>query len=309
MNHHTTAFGGAKRIAIVGTAPSWNLTPWHDPTLAIYSLNDAYRIKGFQRADFWADIHPLDKYHFIPSVPDGQPPPAIFAHQIPSDHYVRPAGHLDWLATQTMPVYLHPDHATQLPASATWPQARPFPKAAIEAHFGRYFTSTPGWMLAQAVLEGAREIHIYGIHLSTEQEYFDQRPNFEFLIGCVLGRGKRRLSVKDGLRRYETNDGVIVLPEASPVLSATFQYAFEPAPRKKLEPLKWEVHKAQCKVQRVMTALRSSAWGLATIQDPQPDGTMKPRRARVSTLQQELIAYEALLGDCQDILRRAHQEL
>src|SRR5581483_6102813 len=208
-----------RRIAIVGTAGSWRQAPFDDPSVEIWSLNDAYRIPGFGRADRWYDFHPLDKYFFVDAPAEG-PAPQIFAHQIPPDQYLRPAGHLDWLATQPCPKFLHPDFATQLPAAATWPHVHPFPKAAIEAHFGRYFTSSPGWMLAHAVLEGVTDIAIYGIHLSTEHEYIDQRPNFEFLIGCVLGPGKRSVTQAHGVRIYETAHGRITLPERSPVLSA-----------------------------------------------------------------------------------------
>jgi len=296
-----------ERVAIVGTAATWTLTPWQDPGLAILSLNDAYRLKGFQRADAWYDLHPAHKYFFVPDPVEGQPHPPVFAHQIPIDQYVRPASHQDWLAAQTMPVWLHPDHATQYPPSATWPAARAFPKAAIEAHFGRYFTSTPAWMLAHAVVQGATEVHIYGIHLATEHEYIDQRPGFEYLIGCVLGRGKQTITVKDHLRRYETQDGLIVLPEDSPVLSATFQYAFEPSPRKQLEPLRWEMHKAQVKRERTIQALKLAKWywPWSVVDDPKPDGTVEKRRVHTSTLQTELWQYDALTQDCQERLARA----
>ena len=240
-----------KRIAIVGTAQSWSLTPWTDPGLEISSLNDAYRLKGFVRADRWYDFHPLDHFFYPPK--DQQ----VFAHQVPPGYYVRPAEHLQWLASQTIPVYLHPDYQTQLPEAKNWRHARPFPKAAIEQEFGQYFTSSPAWMMAQAVMEGYREIHIYGIHLATENEYIEQRPNFEFLIGRVLGPSRITKTVNDGLRRYETQDGLIVLPEASPILASDFQYAFEPRPRAKLEPLKWELHKIGVKQQRIVMQLRN----------------------------------------------------
>lgn len=296
-----------ERVAIIGTAPSWRMMPWHDLTLAALSLNDAYQMDGFERADEFYDFHPLDRFFFVPELPAGQKA-VIHAHTIPPGHYVRPAKHLDWLATQTIPVWLHPDHATQLPASATWPSARPFPKAAIEAEFGRYFTSSPAWMLAHAIMRGAKEIHIYGIHLSTEQEYIEQRPNFEYLMGRVLGRGKLKTTVSDGLRRYETPDGLIVLPEASPVLGSNFQYAFEVSPRKALEPLKWNAHKAQVKRERRVTALKTAnPWvPFVTFEEPGEDGTITKRRMLTSTLQQELWYYDALLADCQEQLARAH---
>ncbi len=55
-----------KRCAIVGTAESWKDTPWDDPSLEIWSLNDAYSLNGFQRADRWFELHPTDKFYFRP---------------------------------------------------------------------------------------------------------------------------------------------------------------------------------------------------------------------------------------------------
>lgn len=273
-----------ERYCLVGTAPSWQRTPWHDKGLWIGSLNDAYQMKDFGRFDEWTDFHPLDHFYHPPKDAKG-----VYAHQVPAGYYVRPADHLLWLkqTAQTKRVWLHPDYLTQHPDAATWPEARPFPKAEIEAAFGRYFTSSPSWMLAQAVLEGAREIHIYGIHLSTEHEYVEQRPGFEFLIGRVLGPSKLTTTVKDGLRRYETQDGIVVLPEASPVLSSNFQYAFEPRPRAKLEPLKWDVHRYAIKRERAVKALQTAPW-----------------YARTAALQDELWRADAYLADAQDQLAR-----
>jgi hypothetical protein len=296
----------ARRVAIVGTADSWSQAPFGDPSAEIWSLNDAYRLPGFVRADRWYDFHPLDKYHYVEEV-DGKAP-VVYAHQIPADKYLRPATHLDWLAKQPFPKFLHPDFAAQHPDAATWPNVHPFPRKEIEAHFGRYFTSSPGWMLAHAVMEGVRDIEIYGIHLATEHEYIDQRPNFEFLIGCVLGAGPRTMTEQGGLRVYQSADGRIVLPERSPVLSAGFQYAFEPSPRKQLEPLRWELHKAQVKLTRRMEALKTITpfWPCVTVQEPDDanPGQVVPVRKTISTVQQEIWHYEALVGDCRDALSR-----
>jgi hypothetical protein len=68
----------------------------------------------------------------------------VWAHQVPPGYYVRPSTHLEWLKTRAVPVFLHPDYQTQHPDAATWAHAQPFPKAEIEAYFGRYFTSSPG---------------------------------------------------------------------------------------------------------------------------------------------------------------------
>ena len=271
-----------QRCAIVGTAQSWSQTPWTDPGLEIWSLNDAYRLTGFGRADRWYDFHPLDHFHFVD---EGHAP--VYAHQVPAGYYVRPKTHLEWLGQQQIPVFLHPDYLTQYPAAAAWHHARPFPKATIEAAFGRYFTSSPAWMLAQAVLEGYREIHIYGIHLATEQEYLEQRPNFEFLIGRVLGPGPVDYQVAAGLRTYRTAHGTIVLPEASPILSSDFQYAFQPRPRAALAPLQWELHKIGVKHARAIDQLKRRPWW----QSPAP-------------IRQELARLEAWRADVQDQMHR-----
>jgi hypothetical protein len=290
-----------QRYAIVGTAGSWKQTPFTDPSVRIASLNDAYRLKGFIRADEWFDFHPLNKFFHT----KGQ---MVYAHQIPPGHYCRPDDHLAWLGqqAQTIPVYLHPDYLTQHPEANDWPNAKPFPKAEVEAHFGRYFTSSPGWMLAKAVMEGYRDIAIYGIHLSTEHEYIEQRPNFEYLIGCVLGPGKKRVSVHDGLRYYESENGRIVLPEASPVLQSDFQYAFEPRPRSFLEPVKWELHKLSLKHQRRVDALKRKPWYHPLVSYQEVDGDGKPlvRKVLASTVQQEILYLEAAILDRQHELRR-----
>jgi len=276
-----------ERVAIVGTAASWQNTPWTDTGLSIISLNDAYKLPGFVRANAWFDMHPLDRfYHPTP----GQ---QVFAHQVPSGYYVRPADHLAWLGTQVVPTYLHPQYREQHPAAATWAHARPFPRAEIEDYFGYaagtdekyYSTSSPAWMLALALLQGAREVHVYGIHLSTQREYIEQRPNFESLLGRVLGRGKQRVRVVDGMRHYETADGHVVLPDATPIFRADFQYAFEPCPRTAEDPLQWDIHKAQVKQQRAVQALIDRKWYQRT--RPLRDDLARAR-ARMSDAQEAL---------------------
>lgn len=270
------------RIAIVGTAPTWKMTPWTDPGLKIWSLNDAYRLPGFGRADAWYDLHPIDHFYHVQ---EGQG--QVYAHQVPPGHYVRPKDHVQWLAQQVIPVWLHPDYLTQHPEAKTWRHAQAFPREAIQAEFGMYFTSSPAWMMAHAVMQGHKEIHIYGIHLATEHEYIEQRPNFEFLIGRVLGASRMTVKVKDGLRYHETQDGLVVLPEASPILSSDFQYAFEPRPRAHLEPLRWEMHKIGVKQARLIQELRK-----------------KKRWQSARAIDAELARLEARHADVQEQIQR-----
>lgn len=188
-----------RRIAILGTAPTWKLCPWDDPTLEVWCLNDMH-ILNVPRADRWYDLHPLDQMFFRP-----QDRP-VHSHEIPAGFFVRPQGHLEWLKAQTIPVYLQE-------ARPDFPSSRTFPKAEIEAKFGRNFMSSPAWMIGHALLEGVTELHIYGIHLATEWEYLKQKPNMTFLLGLSAGLGVK-----------------VVLPKGCPLLKESHQYAFEPDP-------------------------------------------------------------------------------
>ena len=206
----------SKRCAIVGTAPSWTRTPWDDPSLEIWSLNDAYLCRdgagqGPRRADRWFELHPLDK--FVYRKRDQK---IIFSNQIPPGHYVRPDGHIDWLKSQskTIPVYLQNEPPADWPANA-----RRFPLEAIETEFGVYWASGPSYMVALAIVEGYSEIHVYGIHLATEEEYVHQRPNFEFWLGIARGRGIK-----------------VVMADESPVLKHGWKYGYEPKPHKSEHP-------------------------------------------------------------------------
>ena len=190
-----------KRIAIIGTAPTYKSCPWDDPTLEVWCLNDFWVLKQ-GRADRWFDLHPLDKMHFRDPAKK-----KVFASDIPPGFFVRPQGHVEWLRAQSIPVYVQ--DAAQLGS----PSARTFPKAEIEAKFGQHFASSPAWMIGLALLEGVTELHIYGIHLATEWEYLKQKPNMTFLLGLAVGMGVK-----------------VILPKGCPLLAETHQYAFEDDP-------------------------------------------------------------------------------
>jgi hypothetical protein len=203
-----------KRVAILGTAPTWQQCPWQDPTLEIWGLNDAY-VLGYPRVTAWFDIHNPKHMTFHER---GKPVPA---EEAPIGSYLRPHGHLEWLASRPYPVYVQQ-------ARKDWPTSVTFPKDAVLAYWATFWpwrvdrqgtvspgkdyeVSTPAWMYMWAVMEGYTEIHIYGVHLATEWEYLQQRPNLEFLIGVAAGLGVKT-----------------VLPSVVPICQAKFQYAYEP---------------------------------------------------------------------------------
>jgi hypothetical protein len=209
-----------KRATIVGTAASWTQAPWKDPGTTIVSLNDAYLL-GVPRADEWYELHPIDKFFFRP-----KDKKVIDAATIPPGHYLRPEGHLEKLQemAKTIPVWLQSD------PPAGWPvNAQRLPIEELEATFGQYWASGPAYILMHLFARGFREIGIYGIHLATQQEYIDQRPNFEALIGSLLGPSKQ-VERKDGLRIYRGDPCTIILPESSPIFQHGWKYGYEPRP-------------------------------------------------------------------------------
>lgn len=53
-----------------------------------------------------------------------------------------------------------------------------------------YLTSSPAYMMSQAISEGATEVGIYGVDLAVDNhEYFWQRPCMEAWVGFAKGRG------------------------------------------------------------------------------------------------------------------------
>mgnify|MGYP001473345470 CR=1 FL=1 len=241
-----------KRIAIVGTANSWRDTPWDDPTLEIWGLNDAYTL-GFPRCDRWYELHPIDHFYFRP-LKDR----VVYADDVPHGYYVRPQGHLEWLqqAAKTIPVFLQSD-----PPAGWPPNAQRFPREAVTQAFGTYWASGPAYEVAHAILEGASEIHVYGIHLSTEAEYREQRPQFEHMLGIARGRGIK-----------------IVMATSSPVLKHGWQYGYEPKPA---------MHPAKVKLMHVRHAKGELAAKLVTM----PASKQGPARDRLRRL-------EAMEMDC-----------
>lgn len=234
-----------KRVCITGTAPNYKQTPWTDPTLEIWSINDAYNL-GFPRADRWFELHPFDKMTFRPKTQK-------FVHpkEIPAGHYIRPEGHVEWLKKQaeTIPVYL------QNTPPADWPaNARRFPIEQVQQAFGEdYWASGPSYMLALAVLDGYTEIWITGINLATEAEYREQRPNWEFLLGRLLGPNVTQ-SKKNGFRVYDGHIR-IVLPDDCPILKHGWKYAYEPKPTPTPNPYREELRQARTDKAALVTAL------------------------------------------------------
>jgi hypothetical protein len=270
-----------KRAIIVGTAPSWKKAPWHDLDCTIVGLNDAYAL-NLPRIDEWYELHPFDAMWFKPSAQK-----VVHAKDIPKGAYIRPEGHLQWLRQQAtaIPVWL------QKEPPADWPvNAARLPIEQIEAEFGQYWASGPAYEIAHLYLRGYRSFEIYGIHLSTEAEYRDQRPQLEMLLGRLLGtKVTESRDEARGLRIYQGAEVRIVLPVESPILQHGWKYAYERKPTAPHNPYADELARTQKQKNALVKALVHCPVG----QDKSP-------------MLAELEDLEVIELDCQQMIQRSH---
>ncbi len=70
------------------------------------------------------------------------------------------------------------------------PHSKEYPLDEVIDHFKVcYFSSTPEYMIALAVMWGVEELYYYGINMSVRQEYIQEKPGVEFWTGMAMGRG------------------------------------------------------------------------------------------------------------------------
>lgn len=157
-----------RKIAIVGFAESWKEAPFDDPTVEIWGLNELW--KYLPRWTRWFELHDADTL-------------GVTKRDLTEGEQRR---HLDWLTKQPAdkPIYMQPQFC-----DGRFPGAVPYPLDAMSERFGRYFTSSIGYMLALAISEGATWIGLYGVDLASDTEYPQQRPNAEYFVGLARGMG------------------------------------------------------------------------------------------------------------------------
>lgn len=70
------------------------------------------------------------------------------------------------------------------------PLSEAFPLEECVKEFGLpYFTNTICYMIAYALLKGAREIELYGVNQAGSHEYMEERGGVEYWIGIANGMG------------------------------------------------------------------------------------------------------------------------
>ena len=171
-----------KKVAICGFATNTlHLVPWNDPTFELWGMNQG--AMNFQRkADRWFEMH-LPEY-----TPD-----------------IRDPEYLKFLQNAGVPIYM-------IEAYEDYPTSVRYPIEAAINYLGRdYFMSSVAFMATLAAMEGFQEIHLYGINLAIGDEYFYEKPNAEWVIGVLQGRGIK-----------------VVVPIASSLLKQEYRYGYQP---------------------------------------------------------------------------------
>ncbi len=175
-----------KKVAIVGFTPTRSQAPFSDPEYEVWGENALFVHRDVPRCSRWFDLH-------APEIIDER--------------------RLKFYTQIDVPVFLQ-DARDDVPGSVK------FPKHQIEAYvaglapgsankLGDYQTNSISWMIAFAMWEGFTTIDVYGVDMSQQTEYFDQKSNVEYFLGMCRGLG------------IEVN-----LPETSDLLKATHQYGF-----------------------------------------------------------------------------------
>lgn len=94
------------------------------------------------------------------------------------------------------------------------PLSEAFPIKECVKEFGQpYFTNTIGYMIAYALLIGAKEIEFYGVNQAGSHEYTEEKGGVEFWIGVAIGKGvKITINGKNSqLMRYKGRYGNDIL--------------------------------------------------------------------------------------------------
>ena len=151
-----------RRVAIVGTGPGRHVAPWSDDSFCWWALNEIPQ----PRADRHFELHPMS---------------------------VQNVEELAWLGACPVPCYV-----LDLGASSQFGQvvknAVQYPlDRLLAAGYRNYFTCTFAYQISLALLDGFREIALYGVqlHLGSARERVWERACVDYWIGVAEGRGVR----------------------------------------------------------------------------------------------------------------------
>ena len=196
-----------KRVAFVGTAPSWLKTPFSEPDIDIWFVGSAIR--------YCADVDNIEQ------APEGKrnkklPRVSRFFEIHHRKIWIQWA---EQLASYNVPVTMQ-QHYDDVPQSIPYPleeaQLR-FPGVATSIKYGDqpWYACTINYMFALAIIEGYTRIELYGTHAAADTEYAFEDPSISYWIGLCHGIGI----------------DVFITPESS-LLAQHHIYGFEDRPER-----------------------------------------------------------------------------
>lgn len=153
------------KIAILGTGDGWNLFPLQSDH-TVYCLNDYVRYEKYQiKPDVLFIMDVLDEK---PQIVSGQ------------DNLGDIVKRINDMGVPLVAPFKY----------AEIPKSEAFPLHECVREFGMpYFSNTIAYMIAYALLKGAKEIDIYGVNQASSSEYFYEKAGVEFWLGIAIGRG------------------------------------------------------------------------------------------------------------------------
>jgi len=184
------------KLAIVGCSDTNKQTPFdRTDEFEFWGVNNLFTNMGERPWTRWFEIHHIEKN---PITGQWQRRGSIDFRGLTVYDYLRKLQALD------IPVYM------RAPCELV-PNAVIYPIRDMLAQWGDYFTNTISYMLALGLSEGHyEEIHVYGVDMAVDTEYFWQRPSCEYFLGIARGIGVK-----------------IVLPDECDLLKTRFLYGFD----------------------------------------------------------------------------------
>ena len=153
------------RIHILATGAGHELAP-RDTNAVVYALNDYVYTERYQIIPDM--LFMMDSLEEKPQVISG----------------AQNLGETIQRVNQMKIPFVGPYKYEEIPLS----EAFPLEEAVKEFGFA-YFTNTICYMIAYAILKGAKEIHLYGVNQAGSSEYTEERGGVEAWLGFALGRG------------------------------------------------------------------------------------------------------------------------
>lgn len=207
----------ADKVAIVAAGPTWMEAPFEDPSFEFWALNAAHRMFEGSIATRWFQLH-------LPGSGEG---------------HIDEADHIAWLKeSHNIPIYMTKYYDTY-PSSIAYPFAKVVKLCSPDS--GPYFTNTVDYMVALAIMEEFKEIHLFGADFIADEDndYYKRRQSLEYYCGQAKGRGIK-----------------VVIPDDCALLKAEYVYGFTKKPRdnddtiKRLQKLRGSIQQGRQEAQK-----------------------------------------------------------